>query len=961
MNIHQRPIMGVISLALLTAFLIGCSETKPPGGGGDGSEDGSSCGPKVEEAHKPVKIESGKHLHFNRDAFKSLSDKDFNVSAINLYVELEKKKSQYSVTVGMNGTVATRSNGSKDFDPDDGRFANHKRLRLDLYRLNGGEPLAVSILRLYTLSAKLKVSLQGTDISIKSATLVVSGYKSRPCPSPTPTPVPTPTPAPVAPSVNITKVSPPSGMTALTNLNVEFSSNQSGVTFLCSLDGAAEESCSSPYIRSNLGNGEHVFRVRARNAQGLISPQAAEHQWTVDAVRPVLNIQQPPSPTNKASISISFSSTKAGEFSCSLNGKPAESCSSPYTVTGLSEGLHSFSLSQTDAVGNVSLPAVVQWTVDLTPPETQIVATAPDTSPSSSLSREISFAADESSSFECSLNSAAFSPCSSPYRALNLSEGSHLFEVRATDNAGNVGPTASSSWITDLTEPVLSLSTVQPAAGNTNASDYSIGFTSSEPSTFFCRINGAEETECASPLKGPFSTDGAYSVEVVAQDLAGLRSAPRSVSWIVDRFAPDIHFAEILPSAAEFLSAEKVEFTIHTPEALELSAQLNGANLGVISSPLVLENLAERSYVFIVAGVDAYGNSTNSISHSFTIDRTAPVLSFEALYKDGQLTNRSSNNFSFSADESVEFECELNEGGYEPCQSPKDVSGLIDGEHIFRVRARDRAGNMSAVTEATWNVDATAPTTSLAAEKVSETQYKFSFTSNEADSSFRCSIDGASEFSCSSPYTAAFSVGSHSFTVHAIDRAGNRDPAGASYQIEVQEPITTSLSHANIVLTNQTSMSFSFTSNRANATFICSIDGGAALPCSSPMTVSGLGNGQHSFRVQAVGHDGIPDAVGASHSWTVDTTAPVILSTGNSTTSTTITVYWTLNESATGFLKWGPGFDTSRTSVEHSSATSHSIQLTGLSPNTLYSIQISGRDEAGNIYNGAVVQIRTRF
>jgi hypothetical protein len=48
-------------------------------------------------------------------------------------------------------------------------------------------------------------------------------------------------------------------------------------------------------------------------------------------------------------------------------------------------------------------------------------------------------------SFQCSLDGAAFAPCTSPH-TVNVKKGEHTFQVRAIDEAGNVGPPASDSW-----------------------------------------------------------------------------------------------------------------------------------------------------------------------------------------------------------------------------------------------------------------------------------------------------------------------------------------------------------------------------------------------------------------------------------------------------------------------------------------------------------------------------------
>jgi hypothetical protein len=56
------------------------------------------------------------------------------------------------------------------------------------------------------------------------------------------------------------------------------------------------------------------------------------------------------------------------------------------------------------------------------------------------------FTASEPSTFECSLDGGAFVSCDPPVEYTALRTGWHLFEVRATDRAGNVDPTPA-QWL----------------------------------------------------------------------------------------------------------------------------------------------------------------------------------------------------------------------------------------------------------------------------------------------------------------------------------------------------------------------------------------------------------------------------------------------------------------------------------------------------------------------------------
>ena len=84
-------------------------------------------------------------------------------------------------------------------------------------------------------------------------------------------------------------------------------------------------------------------------------------------------------------------------------------------------------------------------TPDTTAPDTSITAAPPAST--SSTSASFSFTSEANSTFECKLDAGAWGSCSSPKDYSGLAAGSHAFEVRAKDVAGNVDATpARHSW-----------------------------------------------------------------------------------------------------------------------------------------------------------------------------------------------------------------------------------------------------------------------------------------------------------------------------------------------------------------------------------------------------------------------------------------------------------------------------------------------------------------------------------
>ncbi len=72
---------------------------------------------------------------------------------------------------------------------------------------------------------------------------------------------------------------------------------------------------------------------------------------------------------------------------------------------------------------------------------------------------------------------------------------------------------------------------------------------------------------------------------------------------------------------------------------------------------------------------------------------------------------------------------------------------------------------------------------------------------------------------------------------------------------------------------------FAFSASGDGNGFECHLDRGRWQACSTPLTVTGLPDGRHSFEVRALGSSGRPDPTPARRDWTVDTTGPDVTTT----------------------------------------------------------------------------------
>ena len=111
-------------------------------------------------------------------------------------------------------------------------------------------------------------------------------------------------------------------------------------------------------------------------------------------------------------------------------------------------------------------------------------------------------------------------------------------------------------------------------------------------------------------------------------------------------------------------------------------------------------------------------------------------------------------------------------------------------------------------------------------------------------------------------------------TATATDASGNTSEFSAPRTVALAtgsalSPETTRLSGPSGTTNNPTA-DFKFTSPDPEATFECSLDGGAYYPCSSPENINRLSEGRHTFAVRAVDKEGRVDQSPAQWIWAVE-------------------------------------------------------------------------------------------
>jgi len=244
----------------------------------------------------------------------------------------------------------------------------------------------------------------------------------------------------------------------------------------------------------------------------------------------------------------------------------------------------------------------------------------------------------------------------------------------------------------------------------------------------------------------------------------------------------------------------------------------------------------------------------------------------------------------------VTFTCSLDGAAYASCTSPTNYTGLAVGAHTFQVRATDLGGLTDATPASmSWTVtspDTTPPDTMITSApsgSTTSTSASVAFSATET-ATFQCRIDGGAWSACTSPKAySGLGVAAHTVDVRATDTAGNVDatPASASWTVTATATATadapppvisapaavvmpqTTITTAPPSTTSTRSATFAFTADSADASFQCTIDGGAWTACSSPRTYKSLTYAKHAFQVRATDAAGMVDPTPAADTWTV--------------------------------------------------------------------------------------------
>ncbi|MBZ4331842.1 Ig-like domain-containing protein [Corallococcus sp. AS-1-12] len=592
-----------------------------------------------------------------------------------------------------------------------------------------------------------------------------------------------------------------------------------GTTVLCTTtaNGSGAWSCTS----STLSDGSHTITATARDAAGNTGPASTAVAFTVDSIAPVAPVIAAPtagqvlatqtpvlSGTAEANSTVTVREGTTVLCTTTANGSGAWSC----TSSTLSQGSHTVTATARDAAGNTgpastAVPVTVDTVAPVAPAITapianQTVATqTPVLSGTAEANSTVTVREGTTVLCTATANASGAWSCNSS----TLTDGSHSITATARDAAGNTGPASTAvPFSVDTTAPAAPVVTAPTAGEQLATSTPVITGTAEANSTVTVREGATVLCTATADSSGAWSctsstlTDGPHTVSVTARDAVGNTSPARTVSFTVDASVPDAPVIAT-PTNGSVLAAPPATYSGTAEPGSRVTVTVDGTPLGTVTTNGSGEwsitpgpALADGGHTVTAVAQDAAGNNSPVATSTFSVDTTAPNAPvFTAPALNATVTT-ARPAITGTADAGSQVTLVIGGTSYGPLTvdgtgrwSFTPATDLPQGTLTVTATATDAAGNVSDASQLTFTVDSVPPDTVITSRPPvasNSPSATFTFQGTDADvAGFVCTLD-ATSVACASPYTATgLDEGPHTFTVAAVDTAGNVDPTPASY------------------------------------------------------------------------------------------------------------------------------------------------------------------------------------
>ncbi len=661
----------------------------------------------------------------------------------------------------------------------------------------------------------------------------------------------------------------------------------------------------------------------ANDLAGNLNTAATQLSRTYDTTPPSVTLSSSaPNPTNAAfTVTATFSESVTGFTSGgvtvgngSVSGLSGSGTTYTFTVTPTADSSVTVDLpanGASDTAGNGNTAAAqLTRTYDGTRPTISLSSSAPNpTNAAFTVTATLSETVTGFTSSDVTLGDAAISGFSGSgttytFTVTPTADGSVTVDVPAngaSDAAGNGNTAATQLTRTyDATRPSVTLTT--PASASTNAaftvtatfSESVTGFVSGDVTLANATISGFSGSGATYTFTVTPTAEGSVTVNVAANVAADAatngNTAATQLSRTYDVTRPTVTLSSSAPNPTN------AAFTV-TATFSESVTGLSLAGITVSNGTASALSGSGTTYTFTVtptatgtvtvdlaagSAADSAGNTNSAATQlTRTYDGTRPAVTLSTSTVNP--TKASSFTVTATFSKSVTG---LTLAGITVGNATKSslagsgttytfvVTPTADGTVTVDLAAGSAQDSVTNTNTAAGRLqvvsDRTAPHVSISGAPAGATTDKtatLGYSVDDSSATVTCKLDDV-VVACSSAGTdfAGLALGNHTFTVTAVDAAGNVGTASKSWTVVAPGVPIVTFTTAPPSSTTDASETITFTSD-TSGTVTCSLDGAPFGPCTSPVSLSGLAPGTHTFDVKVVSSAGVVGT--ARTTWTV--------------------------------------------------------------------------------------------
>jgi hypothetical protein len=456
-----------------------------------------------------------------------------------------------------------------------------------------------------------------------------------------------------APMVTLVQDTGTPGDGITNNPAISYSTPAPGDHLLYKVDGGNFSATVPVFATNHSADGAHTVSVEEVDSIGHTSA-VSSLSFTLDTSAPTETfVTKPALVSNSASATFSYSATDpiAGGIAAgvayqeaSLDGAGFAQVTGSTSLTGLSEGAHTFAVRAVDVAGNVGASAGYGWTVDTIAPlgVPTIVLTHDTGTPNDLVTRDPSLAyvpVDSSDTLLYSTVGINYFNTAPVFATDGSADGTHTVSVEEVDIAGNIGAAASLTFTLDTTAPARPTLALAHDTGGSHTdnitSDPTITVTPADSGgTLLYKIDGAGSFSATAPhFATDGSVDGLHTVSVEQEDAAGNVSAATSLTFTLDTTAPHLTGIAASPDSGGVFAGSTIALTVGFNEAVNVTGgtpalALNDGGTAVYDAvaTALLGDSSKLVFDYLVSTNDSLTPSlaiTGFVAHGATVNDLA--------------------------------------------------------------------------------------------------------------------------------------------------------------------------------------------------------------------------------------------------------------------------------------------------------------------------------------------------